>query len=168
MSDTLHDPVAITSTALVIDLLTLSYRIQTRYLHRLPHVSLPPLQLLLLFIADSRSDKTIRPSKVAHALGLSMSTVSEAIRKLRHKRFLMRTDTVAGLDSLPAEPGDWLSSPLALGSGELVGSTATEPGTRASLSESVAETPLLSLRRIAPPGFLTQSFAVESSAGCTS
>lgn len=94
MSDTSHDPVAITSTALLIDLLTLSYRIQTRYLHRLPHVSLPPLQLLLLFIADSRPDKTIRPSKVAHALGLSMSTVSEAIRKLRHKRFLMRTDTV--------------------------------------------------------------------------
>src|SRR5262245_13840582 len=93
MSDTLHNPVATTSTALLIDLLTLSYRIQTRYLHRLPHVSLPPLQLLLLFIADSRPDKTIRPSQVAQALGLSLSTASEAIRRLRHKRFLTRTKT---------------------------------------------------------------------------
>ncbi len=42
--------------------------------------------------------------------------------------------TVAGRDALPAEPGGWLSSPLALTTGELVGSTATEPETRTSLS----------------------------------
>ena len=75
--------------------------------------------------------------------------------------------TVAGRDSLPAEPGGWLSSPLALATGELVGSTATEPEMGMILSEPRVETPLLSLRRIAPPGFLTQSFAVESD-GCTS
>jgi hypothetical protein len=28
--------------------------------------------------------------------------------------------------------------------------------------------PVLSLRKIAPPGFLTQAFAVDWSAGCTS
>jgi hypothetical protein len=76
--------------------------------------------------------------------------------------------TIAGRDSLPAEPGGWLSSPLALTSTELVGSTATEPVTQTSLSELATELPLLSLRRIAPQGFLTQRFAVDSSMDCTS
>ena len=76
--------------------------------------------------------------------------------------------TVAGRDALPVEPGGWLSSPLALTTGELVGSTATEPETRTSLSESTEEMPVVSLRRIAPPGFLTQSFAADGTTGCTS
>src|SRR5262249_43864212 len=76
--------------------------------------------------------------------------------------------TVAGRDSLPAEPSSWLSSPLALATAELVGSRAIEPGVPTSLSEPADEMPILSLRRIAPPGFLIQSFAVDSSAGCTS
>ena len=75
--------------------------------------------------------------------------------------------TVAGRNSLPAEPGGWLSSPLALASAELVGGTVTEPDTRTSLSDPAGETPTLSLRRIAPPGFLTQSFAADSPGGCT-
>jgi large exoprotein involved in heme utilization and adhesion len=75
--------------------------------------------------------------------------------------------TVAGRDSLPAEPSSWLSSPLAIATAELGGSTTSEPETYTSLSEPSDETPVLSLRRIAPPGFLTQSFAVDGS-GCTS
>jgi large exoprotein involved in heme utilization and adhesion len=75
--------------------------------------------------------------------------------------------TVAGRDSLPAEPGGWLSSPLALAISNSGGGTLTEASTHASVGEPVAETPLLSLRRIAPPGFLTQAFAVDWS-GCTS
>jgi len=50
---------------------------------------------------------------------------------------------------------------------EVVGSAASEPETQMSLGEPVEEPPILSLRRIAPPGFLTQGFAVDSS-GCTS
>jgi len=46
-------------------------------------------------------------------------------------------------------------------------SGSSELGSPTSQSEPVQETPILSLRRIAPPGFLTQSFAGESS-GCTS
>lgn len=76
--------------------------------------------------------------------------------------------TVAGRDSLPAEPGGWLSTPLALASSEPGGGTLTKFGSSLSEGESGEETPLLSLRQIAPPGFLTQTFAVESSAGCTS
>jgi large exoprotein involved in heme utilization and adhesion len=71
--------------------------------------------------------------------------------------------TVAGRDSLPAEPGGWLSSPLALATAELDGRPATET----SQSEPTQETPILSLRRIAPPGFLTQRFATGST-GCAS
>jgi filamentous hemagglutinin family protein len=76
--------------------------------------------------------------------------------------------TVAGRDSLPAEPGGWLSSPLALAISESGGSTLTEEDTHASAGQPAGETPLLSLRQIAPPGFLTQAFAVDWLAGCTS
>jgi hypothetical protein len=68
--------------------------------------------------------------------------------------------TVAGRDALPAEPGNWLSTPLAL-------DTVKENiGLQAS-SEYQSETPLLSLRQLGPTGFLTQVFAVEPS-GCQS
>lgn len=76
--------------------------------------------------------------------------------------------TVAGRDSLPAEPGGWLSSPLALSLSEPGHGTLTEAGAKVSRGEISGDTPLLSLRQIAPPGFLTQTFAVDSSAGCTS
>jgi filamentous hemagglutinin family protein len=66
--------------------------------------------------------------------------------------------TVAGRDSLPAEPGGWLSSPVALSAPESEDGTVREAN--GTMSE---ETPLLSVRKIAPPGFLTQTFAVGSS-----
>jgi large exoprotein involved in heme utilization and adhesion len=77
----------------------------------------------------------------------------------------MSSFTVAGRDALPAEPGDWLSSPLALGTTELVGSATIEPETRTTRS---MEVPIVSLRRMAPPGFLNQSFAGGEPGGCTS
>ncbi len=68
--------------------------------------------------------------------------------------------TVAGRDSLPTEPGSWLTSPLyAAGVGE-------GHGVRSEGIEGAA--PILSLRQIAPAGFLTQAFAVDWSAGCQS
>ena len=76
--------------------------------------------------------------------------------------------TVAGRDSLPAEPGGWVSTPLALSMSESEDGTVREADLGTTSSEVAEETPLLSLRKIAPPGFLTQSFAVDSSAGCAS
>jgi filamentous hemagglutinin family protein len=77
--------------------------------------------------------------------------------------------TVAGRDSLPTEPGSWLTSPLyaaGVGEGQGVRGKGLEGMT---LGASPAkETPLLSLRQIAPVGFLTQAFAVDWSAGCQS
>jgi filamentous hemagglutinin family protein len=75
--------------------------------------------------------------------------------------------TVAGRDSLPAEPGGWVSSPLALSMAESNEGPATETAF-SSFSERAGGSPLLSLRKISPPGFLTQSFAVDSSDGCAS
>ena len=96
--------------------------------------------------------------------------------------------TVAGRDSLPAEPSGWLSSPLALvalsadegdrpvvrGEGRTP-SPSPLPHWRPPLAppyqgggDGEGETPLLSLRQIAPPGFLTQAFAADWSTGCTS
>jgi large exoprotein involved in heme utilization and adhesion len=68
--------------------------------------------------------------------------------------------TVAARDSLPAEPSGWISSPLALASTESLGTDS-----QMSLSKP-GSVPILSLRFV-PPGFLTQSFAVESSTSCT-
>ena len=69
--------------------------------------------------------------------------------------------TVAGRDSLPAEPGGWIPSPLALSMSESENATLREAGLSPTPSEAAEGTPLLSLRKIAPPGFLTQSFAVS-------
>ena len=82
--------------------------------------------------------------------------------------------TVAGRDSLPTEPGNWLASPLAtLNAG--VGLGAKAEGVKAEGVRPVVrgerlegETALLSLRQIAPAGFLTQAFAVDWSASCQS
>jgi large exoprotein involved in heme utilization and adhesion len=76
--------------------------------------------------------------------------------------------TVGGRDSLPAEPGGWISTPLALLNTELVGGAVSKKDSHTSLSEPAGQMPILSLRRIAPRGFLTQSFAVDWSEACTS
>ena len=73
--------------------------------------------------------------------------------------------TVAGRDSLPTEPGSWLTSPLAmLDAGIGLGAKAEE----GKVEGGRLETPFLSIRQVAPAGFLTQAFAVERSAGCQS
>jgi filamentous hemagglutinin family protein len=85
--------------------------------------------------------------------------------------------TVAGRDSVPPEPGGWLSSPLALVDGlgqpsisgltSLSGSVGTEIPSH-QIDQTNQTDQILSLRRIAPPGFLTQSFVVGPSSGCAS
>ncbi len=83
--------------------------------------------------------------------------------------------TVAGRDSLPIEPGSWLASPLyaaGVGTGEGLSGLSSLSGVsrvvRAGLAAHQIDQPLLSLRRIAPAGFLTQAFAVDEPAGCQS
>jgi large exoprotein involved in heme utilization and adhesion len=80
--------------------------------------------------------------------------------------------TVAGRDSLPTEPGSWLASPLyAAGTGTGEGLSSLSGVVRGGLAaHQIDQTNpvLLSLRQIAPAGFLTQAFAVDRSASCTS
>lgn len=75
--------------------------------------------------------------------------------------------TVAGRDRLPTGPESWLTSPLVLDLPR-TGDTVPAKTWLAHLSEPNGEPSLLSLRQIAPAGFLTQAFAVDQLAGCAS
>lgn len=70
---------------------------------------------------------------------------------------------VAGRDILPAEPGGWSPSPFAL-MGEETDSVAMASPPIAAMIAS-ADAPV-SLRRLTPAGFLTQSFAENGLTGC--
>jgi filamentous hemagglutinin family protein len=101
--------------------------------------------------------------------------------------------TVAGRNTVPAEPAGWLSAPLALATTSLGEGQGLEargeslsglfglsrlsrsseyryPTNPTDQKDQIDKTDqidhLLSLRQIAPPGFLTQSFAGDQSAGC--
>ncbi|MEK9139890.1 MAG: filamentous hemagglutinin N-terminal domain-containing protein [Nitrospirota bacterium] len=76
--------------------------------------------------------------------------------------------TVAGRDTLPTEPGGWLSIPSVLARSESDGSTTADTDLRASRDKLMGQSSILSLRHIAPPGFLTQTFARPGQSGCTS
>jgi large exoprotein involved in heme utilization and adhesion len=86
--------------------------------------------------------------------------------------------TVAGRDSLPTEPGSWLMSPLAIAgveqgiqAGRLKAEGGKVDGRKTEGEKAEGGKPdkqTLSLRQIAPAGFLTQTFAVDRSAGCRS
>ena len=83
--------------------------------------------------------------------------------------------TVAGRDSLPTEPGSWLTSPLAMqGTGMREGLAGVVRGAlvvhQIDQTNQINQTnpALLSLRHIAPSGFLTQAFASDMSADCQS
>ena len=68
---------------------------------------------------------------------------------------------------LPIEPGGWLSSPLALATSEFHGDAMNNKNLQASLNKPMGERFLLSLLQIVPPGFLTQTFAIDKQ-GCKS
>jgi large exoprotein involved in heme utilization and adhesion len=85
--------------------------------------------------------------------------------------------TVAGRDSLPAEPGGWLASPLATLESGLSGSSGLSGlsgafGSNNEIDEidqtNEIDQMFLSLRKIAPPGFLTEAFAADPSSQCHS
>jgi filamentous hemagglutinin family protein len=73
---------------------------------------------------------------------------------------------IAGRDSLPAEPGGWLPSPLALSETALT-PLGTLPAAESPVTVALADE-TLSLRRLTPAGFLTQHFAESGSTGCHS
>lgn len=70
---------------------------------------------------------------------------------------------VAGRDILPAEPGGWSPSPFALMGEETDSLASASPPVGAMIASADAP---VSLRRLTPAGFLTQSFAESGLAGC--
>jgi filamentous hemagglutinin family protein len=76
--------------------------------------------------------------------------------------------TVAGRDSLPAEPGSWLPSPLALVDGLSGEGHGLSGFSDTNTINKTNEIPLLSLRQISPAGFLIQGFAPNGSTDCAS
>ena len=87
------------------------------------------------------------------------------------------TFILAGRDTLPSEPGGWLSSPVAMEhwTGEVPEEHVSRLmvrsrgwNTEPALVMSKDETTVLSLRRLTPPGFLVRSFAGSAATGCSS
>lgn len=74
---------------------------------------------------------------------------------------------VAGREQLPADPGGWLTSPLAFAGLE---SDRFDNGAVASapMALTIQDTETVSLRRITPPGFLIAHFAESEATGCRS
>jgi filamentous hemagglutinin family protein len=76
---------------------------------------------------------------------------------------------VAGREQLPADPGGWLTSPLAfaaLGGSHDAGDAITSAS--AVMTMAVHDTGTVSLRRLTPAGFLVAHFADSEAAGCHS
>jgi filamentous hemagglutinin family protein len=79
---------------------------------------------------------------------------------------------VAGRDQLPADPGGWLSSPLALAGidtdrfGE--GTVADGTSNLAPRTSGLLANDTVSLRRLTPAGFLIANFADSEATGCHS
>ncbi|MDI3461807.1 MAG: hypothetical protein OJF50_000628 [Nitrospira sp.] len=86
------------------------------------------------------------------------------------------TFIVAGRDTLPSEPGGWLSSALSMDhlrrhdAEHATGPTAKSVGPSGSpaMVVPVQETQALSLRRLTPPGFLVRTFGIDRLTGCRS
>jgi hypothetical protein len=69
--------------------------------------------------------------------------------------------TVARQIACPQSQVAGSQAPLALATTELAGGAASEKDSHTSLGEPSGEMPILSLRGIAPRGFLTQTFATS-------
>ena len=76
---------------------------------------------------------------------------------------------VAGREYLPADPGGWLSSPLALAAlGESLDADYAVATAPATMPITAHDTGTVSLRRLTPAGFLMANFADSEATGCHS
>ncbi|MDP1769505.1 MAG: filamentous hemagglutinin N-terminal domain-containing protein [Nitrospirota bacterium] len=74
---------------------------------------------------------------------------------------------VAGREQLPADPGGWLTSPLAF-AGLEPDRFYNDAVASAPMALTIQDTEMVSLRRITPPGFLLAHFAESEATGCRS
>jgi large exoprotein involved in heme utilization and adhesion len=116
-------------------------------------------------------------------------TVGQLVSKLSPPQVLLQNRCVAlaggeqstfllsGRNTLPAEPGGWLSSPVQMEHwrGEVPEEHVSRLMVRSRglnrqplLVMSKDQTTVLSLRQLTPPGFLVRSFAASAPTGCSS
>ncbi len=141
-----------------------------------------------LFLADSTSEvSALSPfglngtvtiqsprSNVSGSLGPLASKPSQAQALLTQRCAALASGqassfVVAGREHLPADPGGWLSSPLAFAA---LGENLDADNVVASISTVMAiaadNTSTISLRRLTPTGFLMANFADSAATGCHS
>jgi large exoprotein involved in heme utilization and adhesion len=76
---------------------------------------------------------------------------------------------VAGREQLPADPGGWLTSPLAFTAlGEHFDAGHAAAAAPATMPIAGHDTGTVSLRRLTPAGFLMANFADSAATGCSS
>jgi filamentous hemagglutinin family protein len=76
---------------------------------------------------------------------------------------------VAGREQLPADPGSWLTSPLAFAAlGESLDTADAVASAPAVMAIAAHDTDRVSLRRLTPAGFLIANFADSEATGCHS
>jgi filamentous hemagglutinin family protein len=76
---------------------------------------------------------------------------------------------VAGREQLPADPGGWLSSPLAFATlGENLATGDSVASAPVIMAIAARDTGTVSLRRLTPAGFLIANFADSEATGCHS
>ena len=76
---------------------------------------------------------------------------------------------VAGREHLPADPGGWLSSPLAFAAlGESLDADHAIASAQAAMPIATHDADTVSLRRLTPAGFMMGSFADSEATGCHS
>ena len=116
-------------------------------------------------------------SNLSGSLGTLASTPSQANSLLTQRCAALANGqassfVIAGREQLPADPGGWLSSPIALagidaerfGEGTVAeGTSNLEPRTSGLLASD-----RVSLRRLTPAGFLIANFADSEATGCHS
>jgi filamentous hemagglutinin family protein len=113
-------------------------------------------------------------SNISESLGALTSEPSQAQSLLTQRCAAMANGqassfVVAGREQLPADPGSWLTSPLAFAAlGESHGASDAVASVPAVMAMAAQDSGTVSLRRLTPAGFLIANFADSEATGCHS
>ena len=113
-------------------------------------------------------------SNLSESLGTLPSNPSQAYSLLTQRCAALANGqtssfVVAGREQLPADPGGWLTSPLAFAAlGESLDADHAIASTPAVMAMATDDTGTVSLRQLTPAGFLMANFADSEATGCRS
>ena len=113
-------------------------------------------------------------SNLSESLGTLTSEPSQAQSLLTQRCAALANGqassfVVAGREQLPSDPGNWLTSPIALaGLGESLDAGDAAASAPAIMAMAAQDSGTVSLRRLTPAGFLIANFADSEATGCHS